>query len=787
MSDSIFDVKTFGAVGDGVTDDTGAFEQALAAIEALSPHVNAEGTVDNTRGAVLFVPFGKYVVTRTLQIRRQMVLQGVSGAGDYPGSALVFSPDIDGIVVDRQVIERVGTDKDGNPTITRIGHEFGDWTVIRDVSLESDSSHALSLHPNPSVNEDEPISASLPDIDHPPLTGHGVVLKSRARIVDCRIAGFHFDGVYIDTVDLVKNANNFEIHNCRITNNGRHGIFTAGDNSNAGRIVGVDCSDNAGWGVYDRSFLGNTYVGCHCSSNGHFATDVRCLLIDPTTTSLTYAGTADGGFYHASDGGRNWSAFNRGLGVGGFNVVVNALAQDPSDGRLYAGTEKAGVVRLTPIDWTAQDLTWKPVNSGLTNLSVRALVRVTSPAAFYAGTSGGGVFRSTDDAQSWTAANDGLDNLDVTVLAADPATGAIYAGTAGGGIFRSIDGARNWLARSDGLGDPNVAALAVDTTAATTIYAGTSSGVFRSTDQGQHWTTSLPGQQVAALAVDPTNPLIVYAGTKAGVLKSLDGGVVWTPMNTGFTTLDIQALAIDPLAPTTIYAGTHPPTGFNFESNLGGVYRSVDGGVTWHGGPQPPSPLPPDPENASRTYYGGGYKTVGADAGNVLVGCYSEADQVNGNELKFPTLVLGGALGGGFNAITDAGIIDKDGIANLPLRSPTVHKVRTIARKVSVPPIVPTTLEQDNVFPGDEVILIDLTHGSMVLVLSPPNVVSGNQFFIKVIANPNQFTVQIESQNREPIESGTVLTLDPTNSGVTLLSDGNTYRIVSTLGNFTLR
>ncbi len=49
--------------------------------------------------------------------------------------------------------------------------------------------------------------------------------------------------------------------NCRVVNNGRHGLFLAGNNANAGRTLRLSCMDNSAWAIYDRSLLGNTYVG----------------------------------------------------------------------------------------------------------------------------------------------------------------------------------------------------------------------------------------------------------------------------------------------------------------------------------------------------------------------------------------------------------------------------------------------------------------------------------------------------------------------------------------------
>jgi hypothetical protein len=44
-------------------------------------------------------------------------------------------------------------------------------------------------------------------------------------------------------------------------------LFVDGGDTNAGVAVALDSSSNGGWGVYDSSFLGNTYVGAHTATN----------------------------------------------------------------------------------------------------------------------------------------------------------------------------------------------------------------------------------------------------------------------------------------------------------------------------------------------------------------------------------------------------------------------------------------------------------------------------------------------------------------------------------------
>jgi hypothetical protein len=72
------------------------------------------------------------------------------------------------------------------------------------------------------------------------------------------------------------------------------------------------------------------------------------------------------------------------------------------------------------------------------------------------------------------------------------------------------------------------------------------------------WMSNGPeGGSIYALAIDPLTPSTVYAGTNlGGVFKSTNGGGTWSAVNIGLTDTDINALAIDPATPTTLYVGT---------------------------------------------------------------------------------------------------------------------------------------------------------------------------------------------------------------------------------------
>jgi len=93
--------------------------------------------------------------------------------------------------------------------------------------------------------------------------------------------------------------------------------------------------------------------------------------------------------------------------------------------------------------------------------------------------------------------------------------------------------------------------------------------------------------KIVALASSPAEPTTIYAGTwGSGIYKSIDGGLTWKPANIGLSNLYIQSLAVDPSRPNILYAGT-------FRERF---YKSTDGGATW-------SPRTVHPTDVEIIYY----------------------------------------------------------------------------------------------------------------------------------------------------------------------------------------
>ena len=101
----------------------------------------------------------------------------------------------------------------------------------------------------------------------------------------------------------------------------------------------------------------------------------------------------------------------------------------------------------------------------------------------------------------------------------------------------------------------------------------------------QGWTSLGPGNiggRTRALLINPQTPDVMYAaGVGGGVWKSTDGGKSWHPLSDLLPSLSVCALAFDPANPETIYAGTGEGY-FNADATRGaGIFRSFDGGNTW--------------------------------------------------------------------------------------------------------------------------------------------------------------------------------------------------------------
>lgn len=159
-----------------------------------------------------------------------------------------------------------------------------------------------------------------------------------------------------------------------------------------------------------------------------------------------------------------------------------------------------------------------------------------------------------------------------------------------GAAADSLARIRTTLAIATGLNEQLVGAFASAPSQSDLVYVSAKRDLKVSRDGGKTWNTLtdvLPGQ-LSALAVQPNNAQELYAGVEGmGIYKSVDGGVTWQASNNGITLTpgareSVSAIAIDPTNPDVVYVarGVWIGTG-KVDFYPIGLMSTRDSGSTW--------------------------------------------------------------------------------------------------------------------------------------------------------------------------------------------------------------
>ena len=206
---------------------------------------------------------------------------------------------------------------------------------------------------------------------------------------------------------------------------------------------------------------------------------------------------------------------------------------------------------------------------------------------------------------------------DIEYNPADP--NVVYAGSATGGVFKSADGGVSWVPVFDDVPVQTIGDIAVDASNPETVYVGTGeangghnnfpgAGLYKSTDAGASWTFSGLEEttSIGRVLVDPADSNRVFVAAvgsyfapdpNRGVYRSKDGGTSWEQVLAVNDSTGIVDLVMHPDSSGILFAAAwqrvRRPSGAFLSGEASGIYRSDDGGDTWHRlGPETGLPAP---------------------------------------------------------------------------------------------------------------------------------------------------------------------------------------------------
>ena len=308
------------------------------------------------------------------------------------------------------------------------------------------------------------------------------------------------------------------------------------------------------------------------------------------------------GLYRMAIGDDRWEKLTQGLPEAPAIRTIVAHPEDPEC--VFVGTQH-GPYRSS--DYGAR---WEKLDVPDHGLPVWSLTFDPHDAdVMYAGYENCEIFRSDDGGEHWQRLPVTVRFPEVTVapganpakrvlgLAVNPANPEeIYGAIEVGGVIRTLDGGEHWQNTSHGqyVNDDTVDmhGIIVGRWRPGTVLAIGRAGLFCSTDQGAHWASARleplnPKGQTYCRQIreTPGDPRTIWIAAGAGfqsdmgvLFRSKDGGATWSRINMGFKPRTTMfGLAFDARQPQRMYCAT----------SGGEVFSSEDAGETWTERPLP--------------------------------------------------------------------------------------------------------------------------------------------------------------------------------------------------------
>ncbi len=391
-----------------------------------------------------------------------------------------------------------------------------------------------------------------------------------------------------------------------------------------GRITAIEGVNNstktlyvgtAGGGVWKSTTAGFTFEPIF----EKYPQSIGCLAIDQNKPETVWVGTGESnmrnsvavglGLYKTTDAGRNWTR------VGLENSEhISKIILHPTDantlyvavpGKLWSDSPDRGLYKSTDGGKTWQkilytdektgcaDIIMDPRNPDVLLASMWQFRR--TPYSFVSGGPGSALYKSTDGGKNWRKLTNGLPTgefgrIAIALAPSAPDNMLAIVESEKTSLLISADGGESWKYQS---ANSNVTArpfyfstLVIDPENPKRVYRPAFS-FSTSVDGGHSFSeASNAGGWVHsdhhALWINPNNNHHMYLGTDGGVYMSLDQGVTWTHLNT-LPVSQFYHVQIDEQSPYNVYGGLQDNGSWRGPSqSKGGIenrdWESVGGG-----------------------------------------------------------------------------------------------------------------------------------------------------------------------------------------------------------------
>lgn len=343
----------------------------------------------------------------------------------------------------------------------------------------------------------------------------------------------------------------------------------------------------AGGGVWKSTNAGTSFKSIfdkYCQSIG-------AIGIDPKTPTTLYVGTGESnmrnsvsignGMYKSTDGGDNWKKIGLDSTEHISRIIVHPTNPDiiyvSVPGPLWSDSEHRGLYKSEDGGATWKKILYKNAKTGCAEILMDPNQPNTlfasmwqfrrQPFSFNSGGEGSGLFKSIDGGKTWREITKGLPakpfgRIAMNLAPSNPKKMVAIVESKTTGLYISEDGGESWKSQSATM---NVTArpfyfstIEIDPKDDKRVYRPAFE--FAYSDDGGYSFSGASGDggwvhsDMHALWINPSNTNVMYLGTDGGIYTSIDKGVTWT-FNHSLPVGQFYHVAFDHKDPYNVYGG----------------------------------------------------------------------------------------------------------------------------------------------------------------------------------------------------------------------------------------